>query len=169
MTRTSTVGTGIAEHADYALDFFKAAGWISRNLPHAHISGGISNVSFAFRGNNPVREAMHSAFLYHATQQGLDMCIVNAGMLEVYDNIPKDRLELIEDVLLNRRTDATERLTGTAEKLAAEKTGDGKEKKIVQAWREQDVAKRLEYSLIKALPNLLTRIRRRLFRSWGPR
>ena len=146
-----TVGTGIAEHADYALDFFKAAGWISRNLPHAHISGGISNVSFAFRGNNPVREAMHSAFLYHATQQGLDMCIVNAGMLEVYDNIPKDRLELIEDVLLNRRTDATERLTDYAEKLAAEKTGDGKEKKTVLAWREQDVSKRLEYSLIKGI------------------
>ncbi|MFR1411941.1 MAG: dihydropteroate synthase, partial [Akkermansia sp.] len=146
-----TVGTGIPEHANYALDFFKAAGWISTHLPHTHISGGISNVSFAFRGNNPVREAMHSAFLYHATQQGLDMCIVNAGMLEVYDNIPKDRLELIEDVLLNRRTDATERLTDYAEKLAAEKTGDGKEKKTVLAWREQDVSKRLEYSLIKGI------------------
>lgn len=146
-----TVGTGIAEHANYALDFFKATGWISQNLPHAHISGGISNVSFAFRGNNPVREAMHSAFLYHAAQQGLDMCIVNAGMLEVYDNIPKDRLELIEDVLLNRRPDATERLTDYAEKLAAEKNDTSKEKKPVLAWREQSVTKRLEYALIKGI------------------
>lgn len=146
-----TVGTGIPEHANYALDFFKAAGWISQNLPHTHISGGISNVSFAFRGNNPVREAMHSAFLYHATRQGLDMCIVNAGMLEVYDNIPKDRLKLIEDVLLNRDPDATERLTDYAEKLAAEKTEAGTEKKPVLEWREQDVAKRLEYSLIKGI------------------
>lgn len=132
-----TVGTGIPEHANYALDFFKAAGWISTHLPHTHISGGISNVSFAFRGNNPVREAMHSAFLYHATRQGLDMSIVNAGMLEVYDNIPKERLELIEDVLLNRRPDATERLTDYAEKLAAEKAQAGAEKKPVLAWREQ--------------------------------
>lgn len=146
-----TVGTGIPEHANYALDFFKAAGWISQNLPHTHISGGISNVSFAFRGNNPVREAMHSAFLYHATRQGLDMCIVNAGMLEVYDNIPKDRLKLIEDVLLNRDPDATERLTDYAEKLAAEKSEAGAEKKPVLEWREQDVAKRLEYSLIKGI------------------
>lgn len=146
-----TVGTGIPEHANYALDFFKAAGWISQNLPHTHISGGISNVSFAFRGNNPVREAMHSAFLYHATRQGLDMCIVNAGMLEVYDNIPKDRLKLIEDVLLNRDPDATERLTDYAEKLAAEKSEAGTEKKPVLEWREQDVAKRLEYSLIKGI------------------
>ena len=90
-----------------------------------------------FRGNNPVREAMHSAFLYHATQQGLDRCIVNAGMREVYDNIPKDRLELIEDVLLNRRTDATERRTDYAEKLAAEKTGDGKEKKTCLLYTSQ--------------------------------
>lgn len=162
-----TVGTGIAEHANYALDFFKAAGWISRNLPHTHISGGISNVSFAFRGNNPVREAMHSAFLYHATRQGLDMCIVNAGMLEVYDNIPKDRLELIEDVLLNRNPDATERLTDYAEKLAAEKTEDGKEKKPVLAWREQDVAKRLEYSLIKGITEFVDADTAEAFRELG--
>lgn len=146
-----TVGTGIPEHARYALDFFQAADWISAHLPHTHISGGISNVSFAFRGNNPVREAMHSAFLYHATRQGLDMCIVNAGMLEVYDNIPGDRLELIEDVLLDRRPDATERLTDYAEKLAAEKAQAGAEKKPVQAWREQDVTKRLEYALVKGI------------------
>lgn len=163
-----TVGTGIAEHADYALDFFKAAGWISRNLPHAHISGGISNVSFAFRGNNPVREAMHSAFLYHATQQGLDMCIVNAGMLEVYDNIPKDRLELIEDVLLNRRTDATERLTDYAENWLR-KNRRRKGEKTVQAWREQDVAKRLEYSLIKGITEFVDADTEEAFRSWGLR
>lgn len=112
---------------------------------------------------------MHSAFLYHATQQGLDMCIVNAGMLEVYDNIPKDRLELIEDVLLNRRTDATERLTDYAEKLAAEKTGDGKEKKPYRPGGSRTLPNVWNILLSRALPNLLTRIRRRLFRSWGPR
>lgn len=146
-----TVGTGIAEHANYAVDFFKAAGWISAQLPHAHISGGISNVSFAFRGNNPLREAMHSAFLYHATHQGLDMSIVNAGMLEVYDNIPADRLELIEDVLLNRRPDATERLTDYAEKLAAEKSTESKDQKPILEWREQSVEKRLSYALVKGI------------------
>lgn len=146
-----TVGTGIAEHANYAVDFFKAAGWISSQLPHAHISGGISNVSFAFRGNNPLREAMHSAFLYHATHQGLDMSIVNAGMLEVYDNIPADRLELIEDVLLNRRPDATERLTDYAEKLAAEKSTESKDQKPILEWREQSVEKRLSYALVKGI------------------
>lgn len=146
-----TVGTGIAEHSNYAVDFFKAAGWISAQLPHAHISGGISNVSFAFRGNNPLREAMHSAFLYHATHQGLDMSIVNAGMLEVYDNIPADRLELIEDVLLNRRPDATERLTDYAEKLAAEKSTESKDQKPILEWREQSVEKRLSYALVKGI------------------
>lgn len=110
---------------------------------------------------------MHSAFLYHATRQGLDMCIVNAGMLEVYDNIPKDRLELIEDVLLNRNPDATERLTDYAEKLAAEKTEDGKEKKPVLAWREQDVAKRLEYSLIKGITEFVDADTAEAFRELG--
>src|ERR1700724_3929598 len=93
-----------------ALDFINATRWIKANLPHAKVSGGVSNVSFGFRGNNPVREAMHSAFLYHAIKAGMDMGIVNAGMIEVYDEIPKDLLELVEDVLLNRRPDSTERL-----------------------------------------------------------
>ena len=162
-----TVGTGIPEHANYALDFFKAAGWISTHLPHTHISGGISNVSFAFRGNNPVREAMHSAFLYHATRQGLDMSIVNAGMLEVYDNIPGERLELIEDVLLNRRPDATERLTDYAEKLAAEKAQAGAERKPVLAWREQPVTGRLEHALVKGITEFVDADTEEAFKELG--
>src|SRR5439155_522296 len=110
-----TVATGIEEHNNYAVDFIRATKWIKENLPHARVSGGISNISFSFRGNNAVREAMHSAFLYHAIKAGLDMGIVNAGMLEVYEEIPKDFLELVEDVLLNRRPDATERLIKFAE------------------------------------------------------
>ena len=112
-----TVGTGIEEHNNYAVDFIEATRWIKAHLPHALVSGGISNISFSFRGNNTVREAMHSAFLYHAIQAGLDMGIVNAGMLEVYEEIPKDLLELVEDLLLNRRPDATERLLDFAETL----------------------------------------------------
>ncbi|MDZ7648786.1 MAG: dihydropteroate synthase [Cytophagales bacterium] len=109
------VATGIDEHRNYAVDFFKATKWIRTNLPHAHVSGGVSNVSFSFRGNQKVREAMHSAFLYHAIKEGMDMGIVNPTMLEVYDEIPKDLLERVEDVLLNRREDATERLLEFAE------------------------------------------------------
>lgn len=150
-----TVGTGISEHANYALDFFKATEWISKNLPEAHISGGISNVSFAFRGNNPIREAMHSAFLYHATRLGLDMCIVNAGMLEVYDNIPAERLTLIEDVLLNRHEEATERLTEYAEKIANEKSTEKTSQKSNLLWRETEVSKRLEYALIKGITDFI--------------
>src|SRR5205814_3890501 len=112
-----TVATGIEEHNNYAVDFIRATKWIKENLPRARVSGGISNISFSFRGNNGVREAMHSAFLYHAIKAGLDMGIVNAGMLEVYAEIPKDLLELVEDVLLNRRPDATERLVKFAETL----------------------------------------------------
>src|SRR2546425_5293816 len=103
------------EHANYAVDFIRATKWIKENLPHVKVSGGISNISFSFRGNNVVREAMHSAFLYHAIRAGLDMGIVNAGMLAVYEEIPPDLLELVEDVLLNRRADATERLLAFAE------------------------------------------------------
>ena len=103
------------EHNDNALDFFRATRWIRENLPGAHVSGGVSNVSFSFRGNNAVREAMHSAFLYHAIREGMDMGIVNPAMLEVYDEIPKDLLERVEDVLLNKRPDATERLLDFAE------------------------------------------------------
>jgi len=112
-----TVATGMDEHNNYAVDFINATKWIKENLPHAKISGGISNLSFSFRGNNTVREAMHSAFLYHAIKAGLDMGIVNAGMLQVYDEIPEDLLNLVEDVILNRRKDATERLIAFAEKV----------------------------------------------------
>ena len=151
-----TVGTGIAEHADYALDFFRAAAVIHERHPLSHISGGISNVSFAFRGNNPIREAMHAAFLYHAQQAGLDVCIVNAGMLDVYDEIPKDRLELIEDVLLNRRPDATERLTACAEKIAADKKdGAPGDRKAALAWRDQPVAERLAHALVKGITDFI--------------
>ena len=112
-----TVATGIEEHNNYAVDFIEATRWIKANLPHAKVSGGVSNVSFSFRGNNHVREAMHSAFLYHAIQAGLDMGIVNAGMLEVYEEIEPELRELVEDVLLNRRPDATERLVDFGEQL----------------------------------------------------
>ncbi len=163
-----TVGTGIVEHANYSRDFFAATGWITSHFPNVHVSGGISNVSFAFRGNNPLREAMHSAFLYHATHRGLDMCIVNAGMLEVYDEIPKDRLELIEDVLLNRREDATERLTEYAEKLLAEKKDDSKEQQIAKlAWREESVEKRLEYALVKGITEYVDADTEEAFRKLG--
>ncbi|MBC8133608.1 MAG: homocysteine S-methyltransferase family protein, partial [Deltaproteobacteria bacterium] len=112
-----TVATGMEEHNNYALDFINATRWIKANLPHAKVSGGVSNISFSFRGNNKVREAMHSAFLYHAIKAGMDMGIVNAGMLEVYEEIPAELLEMVEDVLLNRRDDATERLVDYAEKF----------------------------------------------------
>ena len=110
-----TIATGIEEHNNYAVDFIRTTAWIKENLPDAKVSGGISNLSFSFRGNDTVREAMHSAFLYHAIKAGLDMGIVNPGMLQVYDEIPADLLELVEDVILNRRKDATERLISYAE------------------------------------------------------
>src|SRR3954467_1333180 len=112
-----TVATGLEEHNNYAVDFIEATRWIKENLPYAKVSGGVSNISFSFRGNNAVREAMHAAFLYHAIQAGLDMGIVNAGMLEVYEEIPKELLVLVEDVLLNRRPDATERLVAYGESV----------------------------------------------------
>src|SRR5207247_968762 len=112
-----TVATGIEEHNNYAVDYIRAIKWIKENLPLAKVSGGVSNISFSFRGNNLVREAMHSAFLYHAIKAGMDMGIVNAGMIGVYDEIPKNLLELVEDVLFNRRPDATERLVEFAEKI----------------------------------------------------
>src|SRR6187549_480517 len=111
------VATGIEEHRNYAVDFFQATTWIRENLPHAHVSGGVSNVSFSFRGNQKVREAMHSAFLYHAIKEGMDMGIVNPTMLEVYDQIEKELLKRVEDVLLNRKDDATERLLDYAERV----------------------------------------------------
>ncbi|MGW8123136.1 methionine synthase [Roseivirga echinicomitans] len=141
------VATGIEEHNNNAVDFFRATEWIRKNLPGAHVSGGVSNVSFSFRGNNPVREAMHSAFLYHAIQKGMDMGIVNPAMLEIYDDIPKDLLERVEDVLLNRRPDATERLLEFAETVK----GDGKVQVKDDTWRKGDVEKRLEHALVKGI------------------
>ncbi|MFN9864070.1 MAG: methionine synthase [Bacteroidota bacterium] len=141
------VATGIEEHKNYAVDFFRAAKWIRENLPGAHVSGGVSNVSFSFRGNQSVREAMHSAFLYHAIKSGMDMGIVNPTMLEVYDEIPKDLLERVEDVLLNRRDDATERLLEFAETVK----GAGKKKEVDDAWRQATVEDRLTHSLVKGI------------------
>ena len=142
-----TVATGIEEHNNYAVDFIEATRWIKENLPFAKVSGGISNISFSFRGNNIIREAMHSAFLYHAIKAGLDMGIVNAGMIEVYEELPKNVLEAVEDVLLNRHKDATENLIALAEVVK----GDGK--KIVQdlSWRDENVYERLKHSLIKGI------------------
>jgi 5-methyltetrahydrofolate--homocysteine methyltransferase len=142
-----TVATGMDEHNNYAVDFIQATKWIKQNLPHAKVSGGISNISFSFRGNNAVREAMHSAFLYHAIQAGLDMGIVNAGMLEVYAEIPKDLLELVEDVLLNRRPDATERLIKFAESVKKK----DKTEVIADEWRQGTVEERLSHALVKGL------------------
>ncbi len=141
------VATGIDEHRNYALDFFKAAKWIRENLPHAHVSGGVSNVSFSFRGNQKVREAMHSAFLYHAIQNGMDMGIVNPTMLEIYDEIPKDLLERVEDVLLNRREDATERLLDFAESVK----GSAKKKELDDEWRQGTLEERITHSLVKGI------------------
>jgi 5-methyltetrahydrofolate--homocysteine methyltransferase len=141
------VGTGIEEHKNNAVDFFRATKWIRKNLPGAHVSGGVSNVSFSFRGNNVVREAMHSAFLYHAIQHGMDMGIVNPSMLEVYDDIPKDLLERVEDVLLNRREDATERLLEFAEAVK----GKGKAQVKDEEWRKGSVEERLTHALVKGI------------------
>jgi 5-methyltetrahydrofolate--homocysteine methyltransferase len=142
-----TVATGIEEHNNYAVDFINATRWIKENLPGAKVSGGVSNISFSFRGNDVVREAMHSAFLYHAIKAGLDMGIVNAGQIEVYEEIPKDLLERIEDVLLNRRPDATERLVEFAETVK----NKGKEVVKDEAWRNAPVRERLKHALIKGI------------------
>jgi 5-methyltetrahydrofolate--homocysteine methyltransferase len=142
------VATGMEEHKSNALDFFKATQWIRENLPHAHVSGGVSNVSFSFRGNNRVREAMHAAFLYHGIQHGMTMGIVNPSMLEVYDEIPKDLLDRVEDVLLNRRDDATERLLEFAEQVK----GESKEKiKNELAWRSLPLQERITHALVKGI------------------
>src|SRR5262245_37557161 len=130
------IATGIEEHANYAVDFIDATRWIKQHLPGAKVSGGVSNVSFSFRGNEPVREAIHSVFLYHAIQAGLDMGIVNAGQLAVYEEIPEALRELVEDVLLNRRSDATERLIGFAETV---KKQAGAPEAVELAWRNDTV------------------------------
>jgi 5-methyltetrahydrofolate--homocysteine methyltransferase len=147
-----TVATGIEEHNNYAVDFIRATQWIKENLPGAKVSGGVSNISFSFRGNNPVREAMHSAFLYHAIRAGLDMGIVNAGQLAVYDEIPPELLALVEDVLLNRRPDATERLIGYAEQNRQSGKAEVRES---EEWRGWPVEKRLEHALIKGIVDFI--------------
>ena len=141
------VATGMDEHRKNAIDFFNATRWIKQNLPGAKVSGGVSNVSFSFRGNDPVREAMHAAFLYHAIQHGMDMGIVNPSMLEVYADIDKELLERVEDVLFDRRADATERLLDFAETV---KSADKKEV-VNEAWRSAPVAKRIEHALVKGI------------------
>src|ERR1700736_6224869 len=142
-----TVATGMEEHNNYAVDFIAAVRWIKEHLPFSHVSGGVSNISFSFRGNNSVREAMHAAFLYHAIKAGLDMGIINAGQLTVYEEIPKDLLELVEDVLLNRRRDATERLVDYAEKVKSSAKVQVKD----EAWRAAPVEERLSHALVKGI------------------
>jgi len=149
------VGTGMDEHKNNAVDFFKATLWIRENLPYAHVSGGVSNVSFSFRGNDKVREAMHSAFLYHGIKHGLTMGIVNPEMLEIYDEINKELLELVEDVLLNRKDDATERLLDYAEKL---KQSGNSDKTIIKAeaeWRKGTPQERLSHALVKGIDEFI--------------
>jgi 5-methyltetrahydrofolate--homocysteine methyltransferase len=146
-----TVATGLEEHNNYAVDFIETTRWIKQNLPRAKVSGGISNISFSFRGNNAVREAMHTAFLYHAIKAGLDMGIVNAGMLGIYGEIPKDLLELVEDVLLNRRPDATERLVAFAESVKKKDKTEAEE----DPWRKGTVEQRLEHALVKGIADYI--------------
>jgi 5-methyltetrahydrofolate--homocysteine methyltransferase len=143
------VATGIDEHNDYAIAFFEATRMIRESLPHAHVSGGLSNVSFSFRGNEPVREAMHGVFLYHAIRDGMDMAIVNAGQLPVYDDIEPELRERVEDVLLNRRSDATERLLDIAERVRSGGKTKAKERDL--AWREAPVAERLTHALVHGI------------------
>jgi len=145
------VATGMEEHRKNALDFFRATAWIKENLPYAKVSGGVSNVSFSFRGNNTVREAMHASFLYHAIQHGMDMGIVNPTMLEVYAEVDKELMEYIEDVLLDRREDATERLLDYAQTVQ----GTVKDEAKVLEWRNEPVAKRLEHALIKGITEFI--------------
>lgn len=141
------VATGMEEHNNNALDFFNATKWIRENLPGAHVSGGVSNVSFSFRGNDKMREAMHSVFLYHGIKHGMDMGIVNPSMIEIYDDIPKELLDCVEDVILNRRPDATERLLELAETVK----GDGKKREVDLAWRNAPVQERLSHALVKGI------------------
>ena len=149
------VATGIEEHNNYAVDFIKATGWIKRNLPGAHVSGGVSNLSFSFRGNNYIREAMHAVFLYHAIQQGMDMAILNPATSVLYSDIPADVLERIEDVVLNRRPDAAERLVEIAEALKEAMSNTTAQAVGQQAWREDSVENRLQYALVKGVADYL--------------
>ncbi len=145
------VATGIEEHANYAVDFIEATRWIRQNLPHTHISGGVSNVSFSFRGNDAVREAIHTAFLYHAIQAGMDMGIVNAGQLGVYANLDPELKERVEDVLLNRREDSTERLVSFAENVK----GGAKERVVDLTWRKLPVSERLSHALVQGITEFI--------------
>jgi len=147
-----TIATGMEEHNNYAVSFFEATRMIKKHLPYALVSGGLSNVSFSFRGNNPVREAMHTAFLFHGIQSGMDMGIVNAGQLGIYDEIPTELLEYIEDVVLNRRDDSTERLVDFAETVT---TGKAKQRKTNTRWREDTVTKRLIHALVKGITDYI--------------
>ena len=146
------VATGIEEHNNYAVDFIEATRWITDNLPHAMVSGGVSNVSFSFRGNNPVREAIHSVFLYHAIKEGMTMGIVNASQLAVYDDLPEELREYVEDVVLNRREDGTDRLLEIADKYRGSATEDKKED---QEWRSWPTNKRIEHALVKGITNFI--------------
>src|SRR6266404_1951393 len=146
-----TVATGLEEHRNYAVDFIEATAWIKKNLPGVHVSGGVSNISFSFRGNNTVREAMHAAFLFHAIRAGLDMGIVNAGQLAVYEEIEPELRERVEDVLLNRRDDATERLVDFAENVKAK----GKTPVTDEAWRKEPVEERLKHALVKGITDYI--------------
>src|SRR5690606_17415981 len=147
------IATGIEEHDNYAVDFIEAVKDIKTNLPHALISGGVSNVSFSFRGNEPVREAIHAVFLYHAIRNGMDMGIVNAGQLAIYEDIPAELKEAVEDIVLNRRADATERMLELAEKYRG--TGGEKTRQEDIAWREWPVEKRLAHSLVKGVADYI--------------
>lgn len=147
------IATGIEEHNNYAMDFIEATRWIKQNLPYVKVSGGVSNLSFSFRGNNVVREAIHSAFLYYAIQAGMDMGIVNAGMLQIYEEIPKDLLEHVEDIIFNRRPDATERMLEFAEKVKNQQAGISETK--LDEWRTYTLQKRLEHALIKGISDFL--------------
>jgi 5-methyltetrahydrofolate--homocysteine methyltransferase len=147
------VATGIAEHNRYAIDFLEATEWIKQNLPLAKVSGGVSNLSFSFRGRDRVREAMHASFLYHARQRGMDMGIVNASQLEVYAEIEPELLERVEDVLFDRREDATERLVDFAEAMAA--SGEEVREDARQAWRDAPVEERLQHALVKGIVDFI--------------
>jgi len=147
------IATGIEEHNNYGVDFINATRWIKQNLPYAKVSGGVSNLSFSFRGNNVVREAIHSVFLYYAIKEGMDMGIVNAGMLQIYEDIEPELFEHVEDVVLNRRPEATERMIELAEKVKNQASGEKVEK--VDEWRSHELQGRLEYALIKGISDFL--------------
>ncbi len=149
------IATGIEQHAAYGLDYIEATRRIKATLPHASVSGGVSNVSFSFRGNDPVREAIHSVFLYHAIRAGMDMGIVNAGQLAIYEDIPRDLLERVEDVVLNRRPDATERLLEIAEPVGQQRAGDGGRGREQLAWRDAPVRERLTHALVEGIADYI--------------